>query len=130
MLDERKNTIKDSLESAEANKIEANKLKEEYEQRLAEAKAEAQEIIAQATKAAEDSKNEIVAAAKEDANRMIEKAKAEIDQEKEKALAQVRDEVATLAVLAAGKILEKSITVEDHKQMVNDFIDKAGELSC
>ena len=41
---------------------------------------------------------------------------------------EVRDEIAGLAVLAAGKVLEKSITKEDHEKMISDFVSQVGNV--
>ena len=58
---------------------------------------------------------------------MIAKAKEEIAAEREKALAAIRDEVATLAVLAAGKVIGRAINKEDHEALIQEFVSKAGE---
>ena len=58
------------------------------------------------------------------------KAIAEIKAEKEQALSELRDTAATLAILAAEKVLGRAITEEDHKTMVEDFIKDAGDMLC
>lgn len=129
-LEERQNNIDQSIRDAEASSAEAKKVMAEYTAKLQEARQEAQEIIERATKLGEDSKAEILAKAQEEANKTIAKAKAEIQAEKERAVAQIRDEVANLAILAAGKVLNKEITNEDHKKMVKDFVEEVGDLPC
>ena len=47
--------------------------------------------------------------------------------EKTQAINELRGEVADLAVLAAEKIVAKSINVEDHKAMVNNFVKEVGD---
>ncbi|MDA8234927.1 MAG: F0F1 ATP synthase subunit B [Clostridia bacterium] len=130
MLAERKRTIKDSLEKAEAARAEADKLQSQYQAQLLQAKREAQEIIEKATKMGEDMKEDIVKNAKNEADKAIKKAQDEISREKNQAVAALREEVATLAVLAAGKVVGKAITVQDHEQMVKEFIAEAGDLKC
>ncbi len=130
MLDERKRSIEDAINNAETARIEAEKLRKEYETRLAEAKQEAQDIVAKATKLGEETKNEIMANAQNEAAKAIQRAQEEITREKEQAIAALRDEVAVLAVMAAGKVLGKSITVEDHAQLVKEFVAEAGDLKC
>ena len=128
VLDSRKKEIADNLSRAEASKKEAEELLENYRKQIENASREAAEIIANANKAAEEAKNEIIIQAREEAAALTEKARQTIEREKEKALAEVRDEIATLAVLAAGKVLEKSISVEDHDKMVRDFISQVGDV--
>lgn len=128
MLDERKEEVVNNLNKAEQAKEEAEKLKEDYALRIKNAKTEAQEIIARANKLGEETKNEIVTQAKAEAEKVSVKAQEEIRLEKTKALAELRDEVATLAVLAAGKILGKNIELRDHEKMVKDFVKEVGEV--
>jgi F-type H+-transporting ATPase subunit b len=128
MLDDRKNEISNNLEHAEKSKQDAEKIKEEYALHLQNAKSEAQEIIARANKMGEETKNEIVNQAKAEAEKVSAKAQEEIRLEKAKALAELRDEVASLAVLAAGKILAKNIDIKDHEKMVKDFVKEVGEI--
>lgn len=130
MLDERKKSIEDAINNAETAKNEAEKLRKEYETRLAEAKQEAQDVIAKATKFGEEMKKEMMASAQEEAAKAIQKAQEEIGREKEQAIAALRDEVAVLAVMAAGKIIGKTITVEDHEKLVKEFVTEVGELKC
>jgi len=130
MLDDRKNSIEDSLTKAEKAKDDAEKLQKEYQTQLMEAKKEAQEIMEKATKLGEQMREEIVANAQSEANKAIQRAQEEISLEKEKAVAALRDEVANLAVMAAGKVLGKAITVADHEKMIKDFVAEVGDLKC
>lgn len=130
MLDDRKKSIEDSLTQAEKAKDDAEKLQKEYQTQLMEAKKEAQEIMEKATKLGEQMREEIVANAQSEANKAIQRAQEEINREKEKAVATLRDEVANLAVLAAGKVLDKAISVEDHEKMVKEFVAEVGDLKC
>ena len=122
MLDARKEEVVNNLNQAEEAKNEAQKLKEDYQAQIKDAKNEAQEIINKATQIGEQTKNEIVKAAK-----LTKKAQEEISREKSEALNELRSEVANLAVLAAGKIVGKSIDVKDHENMVNNFVKEVGE---
>lgn len=130
MLSDRKQTIADSLEKSAAARAEADKLKAEYQASLAQAKKEAQEIIEKANKMGEEMKEEIITKAKAEADKAVRKAQDEISREKTQAIAALRGEVATLAVLAAGKVVGKAITVDDHEQMVKEFVKEVGDLPC
>ncbi|MDK2822300.1 MAG: F-type H+-transporting ATPase subunit b [Clostridia bacterium] len=128
MLDERKKEVVSNLDRAEAAKLEAEKLKDEYASHLQNARKEAQEIIAKANKLGEETKNEIVAQAKSEAEKISAKAQEEIKLEKNKALAELRDEVASLAIMAAEKIISKNIDNKDQEKMVKDFVKEVGEI--
>jgi len=130
MLDERTKSIEDAINNAETAKNEAEQMRKEYEARLAEAKQDAQDIIAKATKLGEEIKKDIVTTAQNEATKAIQRAQEEITREKAQAIAALRDEVAILAVMAAGKILGKAITAADHEKLVKDFVAEVGDLKC
>lgn len=130
MLDDRKRTIAESFQQAESARQEADRIKGQYQGQLAEAKKEAQEIIERATKMGEEMREDIVKNAKVEADRAIKQAHTEITREKNQAVAALRQEVASLAVLAAGKVVGKSISVQDHEKMVQEFVDEVGDLPC
>ncbi len=126
-LKERSEYIENSIRQAETWEAEAKKLKEEYQEQMAQARKEAQDILQQAARQGQDSRDEIVANAQKESNRLLERAQAEIKREKEKALAELRDEVATLAVLAAGKVIDKNLDQATHQSLINNFIEEMGD---
>lgn len=130
MLEERTNTIESSLRHAEELLVEVEQMRKDSTTELAEARREAQEIVARGTQIAEETKNEIISRAEAEATAHKNKAIAEIQSEKEQALSELRDTAATLAIMAAEKVLGRSLTEEDHQAMVNDFIKDAGDLLC
>ena len=127
MLDSRKQEVANNLKSAEDAKLEAQKLKDEYAAQIQNARSEAQDIINQATKIGEQTKADIVNEAREEATRLVAKAQDEIVREKAEALNEIRNEIADLAVLAASKVVGKTIDVADHQNMVNNFVKEVGE---
>jgi F-type H+-transporting ATPase subunit b len=61
---------------------------------------------------------------------MKTKAQAEIASATEAAKAELRNTAATLAMMAAEKVLGRAITEEDHKKKVKEFVDEAGDFLC
>ncbi|MGE5577199.1 MAG: F0F1 ATP synthase subunit B [Syntrophothermus sp.] len=122
ILRDREEHVEKTLAQAASSQKEAEALLARYQQQIQHAKQEAQEIVDRATKVGEQMRQEIIQNAENEASRTMAKAKAEISAEKDKALSQIRDEVANLAVLAAGKIIGRSITAADHEKMVKDFV--------
>jgi F-type H+-transporting ATPase subunit b len=104
---EREQSIETALSRAEAAKEEMARLTSENDSLLKEARIERDNILREAKKM----KDQIVSDAKETANkegaRMIEKARMEIDNQTAIALAQVKDQVATLSIEIAEKILQQ-----------------------
>lgn len=127
MLEKRENFVNENLNNSKIAKEEAEKLRADYEAQLKTAKQQANEIITQATKLGEESKTEIIDMARNEAAEISKKAKEEIQREKALAIAELKGEVATLAVMAAERILGKSMDPKDHEKLVEDFIKEVGE---
>lgn len=128
LLANRSDHVANSIAAAEQERQEAEQLKAGYEAEMRRAREQAQEIIQKATKAGEGQALEIVENAKNEADRRKESALAEIEREKQKAITELREQVASLSVLVAGKIINKSMTEGIQRNMIKDFIKEAGEL--
>lgn len=130
MLDDRKNTIESSLHHAEEIRVEIERMKLETQQNLMDSRKEAQDIVARAQKIGEETKAEVLAKAKEEAAIERARAVAEIESAKEKAVGELRETAATLAIMAAEKVLGREISVQDHQKMVKDFVNEVGDRLC
>jgi len=128
LLANRSDHIANSIAAAEQERQEAEQLKAGYEAEMRRAREQAQEIVQKATRAGEDQALQIVSNAKNEAEKLKENAHAEIEREKQRAIAELRDQVATLSVLVAGKIIHKTISKDIQRSMIDDFIKEAGEL--
>lgn len=128
MMESRQNEIKNNINQAEEMRVEAESLRVQLQEALNKARKEAQEIVNNAVKVGEDTKNQIISEAKDAAQKFTQKAQEEIQREKEQALADIRDEVANLAVLAAGKIIGKTITADEQKKLVDQYIQGVGGI--
>jgi F-type H+-transporting ATPase subunit b len=127
MMENRSQGIADSIQEAEDKKKEAEGYKEEYLLKLENADKEGSELIRKAVVKAEERANQIKKEAEEEIARLKEKAEKEIAMEKEMALVQLKDEIASLAVLAASKVIEKDVDVNSHKVLINQFIEEVGD---
>ena len=121
MVDERKAFIDESLKKAhEANERLAN-IQKEGESILQEAREKQAQIL----KEAAETRDAIVVKAQDKARsegaRLLEEAKAAIEQEKKAAIADIREQVATLSVEIAEKVLKQNLK-DDKSQM--DLIDR------
>ena len=127
VMDQRAELIANEIETAEKNRLESEKLLAEQKAALQEAGANAQSIVENARKQSEAQATEIIESAREEVNRMKSSAELEISTAKEKAIAAVREEFVSLSVLAASKVLEKEISEEDNRALIEEPIVKAGE---
>ena len=127
IIDARENAIKSDIATGEQAKSEGLALKAEYEQKLAAVKNEGQEIIKQATLRAEQKSEEIISTAKEEAISLKERANKDIAQEKQKVMNELKNDISSIAILAASKVIEKDIDQAKHEEMINKFIEEVGE---
>lgn len=124
IMNKREKFVEDSLEHAATSRAEAERLLEEYQARMREAQQEAEAVIKAATDKAQEAGQRIMREAEEEAERTVTRARAEIAREREKALAAIRDEVTGLVILAAGKLIGKTLSEDDHKHLVQEFVDQ------
>jgi len=127
IMKQREDHISNEIDAAEKSRIEANKLLEEQRALLKEARGEAQTMIENAKKQGDISREEIIGIARQEAERIKEAAKVEIEQQKEKAVAALKEQVASLSVLIASKVIEKQLSAADQEKLINDYIQEAGE---
>ena len=127
-LEARADRIREGLEAAEASRRERAEMKQEVEQLLATARREAQEISDRTTKAAEAAAVEIRREASAEGDRIRERARTDAQQLHDQTLAQLRGEVASMAVLAASRILGKEVDERAHRELIERSLDEAGGM--
>ena len=125
-VDERNQSIKDSLAQAEKARSEISKLTANNEKIIAQAKVDRDLIL----KEARDMKNEIISEAKDKASNEAEKlvttAKEQILNEKMKALTELKNHVADLSVEMAEKILRSELSdVAKQKELVTKALKES-----
>jgi F-type H+-transporting ATPase subunit b len=121
-LEAREKRIKDTVDKADQVKSEAAALLDKHRELMDRAKADAQEIINQGRIAAEAAKKEAAAAAQEEAQVLRDRAKREIELETRKAVEEIRSQTVDLTLLAASRVLERSVTDSDHRRMTQDVL--------
>lgn len=121
-LSAREEKIRAALQQSEAAQQEARRLLEENKRQLALAEEQSQRIIKEGREMGEKIKAEVVEKANASSRHMIEQAKDEIRREKDLALTQLRTEVADLAIIAAGKILDANLDTPKQRQLVDAAI--------
>lgn len=125
-MENRTKSIENAISEAQKQKAEALEMKADYEAQLKSARTESRKIVDAAVAKATAQQETIVAEAKQQAEELRAKAEEEIEQERRQMLLDVRNEVASLALAAASKVLQANIDSERNRELVNEFIDKAG----
>ena len=126
MLAAREEEVKAIYSNAEKAQSEAEQMRSEYIERLSKAKAEAAEIVGSATRRATVRSEEILRESSQQAAAMMKKAENTIEQERKKAMNELKDEVASLSVMIASKVVERDVKEADHERFIEEFIDKVG----
>jgi F-type H+-transporting ATPase subunit b len=124
----RQEAITGQLTEAEKAKTEAESLLNDYKQQLAAAKDEANQIVDEARQAAEAVKSDVVAKAEAEAATIKSKAHDEAASEKDRAASQIRDEVASLSLALAQKVVAGTVDESAQRALVDRYIDDLGGL--
>ena len=125
----RRDEIDNVNNSAKQKEQEAEKLKEDYSLKLANADKECEEIIAKSRRDGYDEYDRIVSDAKDKAEQIIAEAKhnAQVEAQREKDA--YVSELTDLVVHAANKIAVSKHDEETDKELYNKFIFEAFEKS-
>jgi F-type H+-transporting ATPase subunit b len=121
-LDKRANAIRESIESAEKTRQEADQLLSEYRARLKEAREQADEIMGRARKAADSAKAQATEEGRSKREELLAAARRDIEAETRRSLDRIRKEVAELTVLTTEKVTRKSLTGDDQKKLVEEAL--------
>ena len=123
-IEERQKKIADGLSAAECAAKDLDLAQANASDQLKEAKRAATEIIEQANKR----KGQILDEAREEAlterQNILTQGEAELETERNRARDELRKQVATLAVIGAEKILERSINLEAQKDILDNITAK------
>lgn len=125
-LNEREKSISDALDSAKKAKEEMLLLKSDNEKILAEARNERDQLLKDARDTKDAMINEAKTKAQQEADRLLKQAREAITTEKNAAINEIKDQVATLSVQIAEKILKQELSSADkQKALVNQMLNDA-----
>jgi F-type H+-transporting ATPase subunit b len=128
-LKEREESIADALNSAKKAKEEMASLKADNEKLLMQARAERDLLL----KEARDAKDSIIAEAKvkaqAEANRLMSQAREAINNEKAAAINEMKNQVATMSIEIAEKILRQELSSEAKQKSLMDNLMKGVSLN-
>ena len=129
VLEARQNEIDGIYDAAGKDRREAAQMKEEYTARMGNAREEADRLVRNAVDTAHNRGDAILKEAQVEAAHIKQKAERDIDQEKRKAYSELMGEISGMAADIAGRMVEREINAEDHRELVEEFIKSAGEAS-
>lgn len=122
ILDERQRLITESYDQMDADRARMEQTRREYEQRLAGIEEEAREKIQAAVKEAQSLRDNLVADARTQAETIVEQGRNESERDRQRAFLEMRSQIVTLAVSAAGKVIDANLDGARQTKLVDDFI--------
>ena len=121
----REEIIKGSLEAAENARNEMKRLQADNEIILKKAREEREAILMEARETRDKVIGDAKGKATIEAEKLIEKARQSIESEKERAIAEIRDQVATLSVDIASRILGEKLKESDQqKKLIDTYLNE------
>lgn len=129
VLEARQQEIDGIYDAAGRDRQEAAQMKQDYTERMSNARDEADRLVKNAVDTAHNRGDAIVKEAQHEAAHLKQKAEQDIEQEKRKAYAELMGEISGMAADIAGRMVEREINAQDHRDLVEEFIKSAGEAS-
>ena len=124
MLDERARLVQEEMDKAREEAQQAEKLRLDYENAMSDAKDEARRIIIDAQKNANAQSAAITQQAQEEAGRIVESARQELALERERSVASAQNEIVSLAMEAAEKVLGREMDDETNRAIMDAFLNE------
>ncbi|MDC1029923.1 F0F1 ATP synthase subunit B [Flavobacteriaceae bacterium] len=128
-VEERENTIKDSLEAADKAKTDMEAIQADNKRILKEARAERDALLAEAKKASTQMINEAKDAAKTEADKIAAAAQEAILQEKNAAINDIKNQMASLSIEIAQKIVQGELSDQKKQEQLVEKLVKEIEIN-
>ena len=127
MIDSRQKEIDTMYADAEAAKAKADAMEAEYKTRLETAQQTGDNLVKEAMNRGKNREEEIVRQANQEADAIRQKASEDIAREKKKALNDAKDEISSLAMEIAGKVVGATLDSAQQQKLVDSFLEELGE---
>jgi F-type H+-transporting ATPase subunit b len=125
-LDDRTRYVENTYQQAEDLKSEMERVRDEYQEKLAAAEAESRERIQAAVAEAKLLAARIVADARDQAQEIKDRTAAEMARERDRMLLELRTHVVDLALQAAEHVTRETMTNERNRALVQAFVEETG----
>lgn len=127
MIQDRQQEVDTMYADAGSAKTEAEQMRAEYEEKLADARQTGERIVKEAMARGQSRQEDIIRQANADADAIRQKAAEDISREKRKAINDAKNEIAELALDIAGKVVGHALNDVDQSALVEQFIDQLGD---
>lgn len=123
LLDERRQKIVDEFDNIDKEKEATEKLKVEYENKLKNIEAERRQKIAEAANEANKLASDIKISAQEEARGIVNRTNEQLVRDIASAKVQLKEDMVSITLAAAEKILHEKLDEAKERQLVSGFID-------
>lgn len=127
IIHDRQKEIDDMYAQAQSAQDSAKALEEEYQAKLASAQTTGDRLVKEAMERGKNREEEIIRQAAKEADAIREKASADIAREKKQAINDAKNEISSLAMEIAGKVVGESLDAARQEKLVNSFLEELGE---
>ena len=129
MFDERSRRVKESIDQTEHIKEQAELAEKETEKHIQEASKEGQKIIQKAEQVGEEIRQKAQQDAEKQSEKILKRAQVEIERERDEAINELRQQFASLTIMTAGKVIDKTLDKETHQELIEKALKESSELN-
>jgi len=127
IIHDRQQEIDDVFAQAQSAQDSAKALESEYQTKLETAQETSDRLVKEAVERGKSREEEIIRQANREADAIREKASADIAREKKQAVSEAKNEISSLAMEIAGKVVGQSLDAARQEQLVDSFLEELGE---
>ena len=128
-LEERRQRIQGEMERAEQARLEADRVANEYRERLGNAQQEANRIIEEARRTADQLRRDLTARAEQENQAILARAQEEIRAERDRVFQELKAQVGELSVQLAGRIVGESLDRDRHMRLVDEYLREVATVA-
>ena len=128
-LKKRRAEIDKQYEAAKKAEESANANKAEWDSRMQTAQETADAMIKDAADAAKRRGETILDDAQSRADGIVRQAQAQAELERRNAEEGIRREIVDISTALAGKILEREVKADDHRVLIDSFLENIGDAN-
>ena len=127
MIADRQAEIDGMYADAGKAKGDAEEMAKEYRHKLSDAQATAERLVKEAAQRGQVREDEILRNAHDEAEAILARAATEAAREKKKILNDAKNEISSMAVAVAEKVISRELNTADQAALVDHFIDELGD---
>ena len=127
IIHDRQQEIDDMYAQAQSAQDSAKALESEYQTKLETAQETSDTLVKEAMARGRNREEEIIRQANREADAIREKAAQDIAREKKKAVNDAKNEISSLAIAIAGKVVGASLDDAHQERLVDSFLEELGE---